>query len=140
MFMRIPKVIDRILELSETMFRYRFQEQSRLARAQTGDTIPPAIATAALEAELRAVLRSLSPGVLYLLLTVVEMRQRHLQQRDFLSLYGYFSDYFPDPGEVVERLMQHPAHLGSKLEGGLFLLHEAGVDVYRLLEPCVSRS
>jgi hypothetical protein len=140
MFMKLPKAIDRILELSETIFRDRFWGQSRRPRPQTGDNVPPEISPAPLEEELRAVLVSLTPGVLYLVLTVKEMRESHFQQRNFLSLYTYWSDLFPDPGEVVERLMQHPAHFGSMLEANLFLLHEAGVDVYCLLEPCVSRS
>jgi hypothetical protein len=140
MFMKLPQAIDRVLELSEALFRYRFQEQSLRPPPLAGDNSRAEIAPAPQEEELRTLRLSFTPGVLYLVCTAVEMSKGYIQPCDFLSLYAHFSDYFPDPSEVVERLMEHPRHLASKLEGGLFLLHEAGVDVYRLLEPCVSRS
>ena len=118
--MKVPAEIDRILDLGEACFRKYFR---------TADPAP-ATETAALEAHLR----SLSFGYLYLTIVAVEIGRGVLHVSSWFQAYLAASGAFPKHYEAVERLMKDPTHLARFLEGGIFDMYRAGIDVNRLFE------
>ncbi|MBI1916323.1 MAG: hypothetical protein HYS12_16565 [Planctomycetes bacterium] len=127
--MRIPKSIDRILELAEALERHHFR--THIGRAPAEPPLPPPPELK----KLRARLLSLAPGILYLIVAAVEIGSFRCHPADLLAVYRSVSDRFSKPIEAVDLLMQHPQYLEKRLHGGLMFLHEEGVDLCRLFEP-----
>ena len=77
---------------------------------------------------LKAHLRSLSFGHLYMSIVAVEIGKGVLHPLSYFSAYLAVSGLYPKHCQAVERLMNDPEHMARYLDNGIFDLHLAGVD------------
>jgi len=128
--MRIPKSIDRILELGEAIYRHDFWARNSKPEKNGKKAAPPPELK-----ELERYLKSLPFSTLYFVITAIEVGRELVHPLMFLTTYVAAAGAFPLHYQAIERVLKDPTHLALYLERGLRYLHEARIDANRLLEP-----
>jgi hypothetical protein len=101
-----------------------------------GDPNDPVPAPAE-EPELEAYVKSLSPGIVYLLLVIVLVGRGHYRPEKWLSAYQAVSDEFPNPRWAVEQLLEDPPYLFGGLRHGVMCMQRVAIDLCLLFEQGV---